>query len=397
MTIRKYRNLIPVIAMVCAPVHAQDLEDQLAQSRLEAEMQKAEAQLVQQEREREALHEQAQARQVIVARQVDAGRARAERQVAEAARQVEEVEKQRVAAAQVRADRAVEVEVRMREAEQALAAAAQQMAELSRRQLPNAAYVERIVRTGHGPVLGVTIGGSDKEDPVEGVDVTGVSPGGAAAEAGVRAGDVITSINGESLSAENSRSANEKLLDFMQGVETGDELSVEFMRNGKLQTVELKPRTMNSRSFVFDFNGDDFVMPDAPFPPRVAWISGRNGFGDMELVKLTEELGSYFGTSEGLLVVRAPENADLQLKDGDVIQNIDGRVPSSAAHAMRILGSYESGEKVRIEVMRNKRKQTVSIDVPDDVRSFASPAGAPAPRAVHIRPGGVVVPGNERN
>lgn len=383
MTIRKRRYLIPIIAMVCAQVNAQAIEDEL-----EAKTQKAQAQLVKQERDREVLAEQAESRRVIVVRQAEAERANVEQQVAQAARQVADAQMQREVATEERAERAVEVELRMREAEHALAAAAQQMAELSQRQLPNAAFVERIVRAGHGPVLGVTIGGSDSEDPVEGVDVTGVSPGGAAAEAGIRAGDVITSINGESMTADNSRAANGKLLDFMRGVETGDVLSLELLRNGKSQTVEIKPRTMNSRSFVFDFDGDDFVVPDMPFAPQVVWVSGRNGFADMELVKLTEDLGSYFGTSDGLLVVRAPENDDLQLKDGDVIQNIDGRVPTSAAHAMRILGSYESGETVRIEVMRDKRKQTISIDVPDNVQSWASPtaAPAPAPPAVHIVP-----------
>lgn len=381
-------SIIAVITLLCGQASAQQ-QDELA-----AEVQKVEAQLA-----RQALDNQAQTRHVIVARQADVERVRAERQVAEAAKQVAEANRheQVVIATQASADRAIEVEVRMREAEQALAAAAQQMAELSRRQLPNVAFVDRVVGAGHGPVLGVTIGGSDSEEPVAGVDVTGVSPGGAAADAGIRAGDVITSINSESMTADNSHAANEKLLDFMQGVEPGDELSVDLLRNGKSQTVQLTPRLMNSTSFVFDFDGDDFVVPDMPFAPQPVWVSGRNGFGDMELVKLTEDLGSYFGTAEGLLVVRAPQNKALQLKDGDVIRNIDGRIPTSAAHAMRILGSYESGEKVKIEVMRNKRKQSVSIDVPDNVRSLTSPSVAPALRGVRVVPKTVVIPANSNN
>ncbi len=90
----------------------------------------------------------------------------------------------------------------------------------------------------------------------------------------------------------------------------------------------------------------------------------------MELAPLTERLGSYFGTDEGLLVVRAPDDEDLMLEDGDVILSIDGRKPASISHAMRILRSYEGGEELKMEIMRDKRKRTVSIEMPDNRRSL---------------------------
>jgi C-terminal processing protease CtpA/Prc len=298
--------------------------------------------------------------------------------------------------------RSVQVEVRMREAEHALELAAREVAELSMRQLPRTAIIERIIRTSGGPVLGVTITGRDNDEPVEGVEVNGVSPGGAAADAGLRAGDVITAINGESFTSENSQIASEKLLDFMTGVENGDELSVEFLRNGKSQTVEVIPQQAHVRAFAFDFDSDEFfspnvhVMPDVPFAPgghqfeQFLWMGNSSSFGSMEMVRLTERLGSYFGTKDGLLIVRAPQNNELQLQDGDVIREIDGRVPTSVSHAMRILGSYESGETVKIDIMRDKRKKTVSVEMPDDRQSRVPPGVAPN---VHVLPpGDVTVP-----
>jgi S1-C subfamily serine protease len=243
------------------------------------------------------------------------------------------------------------------------------------------------MRGGHGPVLGITIG-ADDDGPVEGVAILGISPGGAAAESGLRAGDIITAINSELLTADNDREANEKLLDFMQGVEEGDELTIEYLRKGKSQTVEVSPRSMHGGVFAFEFDGSDFTVPGFPVPPNVRnfenflWINGGSGLGDMELVKLTERLGSYFGTDEGLLIVRAPKNEELKLQDGDVIQSIDGRSPTSVNHAMRILGSYQSGETVNIEIMRDKRKRTISIDVPDNRRSSVAPLGVPKVKVV---------------
>jgi C-terminal processing protease CtpA/Prc len=337
-----------------------------------------------QEEERQAELREAEVRREAMAQEMEVEHRELEVEMERAAVQMQKAATQHEAAmaARARADRSVEVEVRMREAEQAMAIAAQQMGQLSMRQLPRVARVERIVRANRGPVLGVTISAEEEGGPVEGVSIIGVSPGGAAAEAGLQAGDVITSVNSESLTADNGEEANEKLLDFMRGVEDGDELEVGYLRDGNTGTVELTPRPMHVGSFSFDFDADDFVIPNVHPVPTVAgvnrfvWVTESGGFGDMELVKLTENLGNYFGTTEGLLVVRAPENEDLKLSDGDVIQSIDGREPTSASHAMRILGSYESGETLKIEIMRSKRKQTVSIEVPDQGQSWEVPPDA---------------------
>jgi hypothetical protein len=36
---------------------------------------------------------------------------------------------------------------------------------------------------------------------------------------------------------------------------------------------------------------------------------------------------------------------------------------------MRILGSYQSGETLKIEIMRDRRKETLNIEVPDNRQS----------------------------
>ena len=84
------------------------------------------------------------------------------------------------------------------------------------------------------------------------------------------------------------------------------------------------------------------------------------------MVELTEDLGRYFGTDEGFLVVSAPKGEKLKLRDGDVIQSIDGREPRSVSHTIRILSSYQSGETLEIKIMRDKRRQTLKIEMPDN-------------------------------
>ena len=88
----------------------------------------------------------------------------------------------------------------------------------------------------------------------------------------------------------------------------------------------------------------------------------RGSFAGMELASLTPRLGSYFGAKEGVLVVRSGNSA-FQLEDGDVITAIDGREPTSAAHATRILRSYQRGEKLSIKVMRDRKARTLEVTI----------------------------------
>jgi hypothetical protein len=53
---------------------------------------------------------------------------------------------------------------------------------------------------------------------------------------------------------------------------------------------------------------------------------------------------------------------------------------------MRILGSYQSGEQLEVQIMRDKRKQTLKIEMPDNRSSWVS-HGAP-----YIQSDVVVVP-----
>jgi len=275
-----------------------------------------------------------------------------------------------------------EAEARMREAENALEEAARRIAELSGEQLARVGEIERgwLLKSDR-PMIGITIDADSDSGPVEGVEVDGITPGGAAEEAGLLAGDVITAINGEILSAQSSAAASRKLLDFMAGVEDGDVLDVEYLRKGKTAQVELTPRPTPSASFSFNFDGQNFAVPsapNAPYAPQVyayRWMdrSRGHGFGDMELVELNESLGRYFGADSGLLVIKAPRDNAFKLQDGDVILRIDGREPKDLLHAVRILSSYEVGETVNIEIMRDKRKQTITVEVPDNRHSMLMP------------------------
>lgn len=86
--------------------------------------------------------------------------------------------------------------------------------------------------------------------------------------------------------------------------------------------------------------------------------------GTMELITLTPQLGRYFGTDRGVLVARAPTHGVLKLEDGDVILSIGGRIPASSSQAIRILTSYDPGEKIRLVILREHRRIDIAATMP---------------------------------
>ena len=296
-----------------------------------------------------------------------------------------------------------ELDRRLMEAEERMAEAARQIAEITSERLPRMVQIERRFAFSDKPRLGVAIDGERQNGPVEGVTVVGVTPGSAASEAGLRAGDIITAVNDESLSAASADVANRQLLDFMEGVEEGDVLKVEYLRDGKVGSVEVEPRVVERNRYVWQGDGDHhFTIPKMPNAPHVidkfkmafAFPWEGSGLGELELVELSEGLGRYFGTDSGLLVINAPESGAFELEDGDVIQSIDGREPRDVRHAMRILSSYQSGEKLKLGIMRDKKKRTLEIEIPadrhgaifDGPEQEMRPAAAPPPMRAPVPP-----------
>jgi S1-C subfamily serine protease len=208
-------------------------------------------------------------------------------------------------------------------------------------------------------------------DPASGKDgarIVEVSPGGPAAEAGVRSGDVIVAVNGTNISGEKSAREVTKR---MRDVAPQDKVKLRVMRDGKPKDFEVTARAARG------FAGRVATMPampalPAPGPsielarPFTSWTFPLNDeMAGMELATLTPTLGRYFGTEKGVLVVRAPERASFKLEDGDVILAIGGREPKSGSHAMRIVRSYQPGEKIDLKVMRQRKTINLEVTVPE--------------------------------
>jgi S1-C subfamily serine protease len=198
-----------------------------------------------------------------------------------------------------------------------------------------------------------------------------VTPNGPAASAGVRVGDTIVAIDGASLVAQPGQesAATETLLSRMNDVESGDKVDLRILRDGDYRDVEV---TIRGDGGFWTFGAlpklqQPRLRLDGKWSPWTSVLVRSRPWSDFEFVTLTAELGEYFGTSKGLLVVSAPDANDLGFRDGDVILDIGGREPQSPEHAFRILGSFAPGESLRVSIMRKQARQTLEIKIPDEV------------------------------
>jgi len=240
--------------------------------------------------------------------------------------------------------------------------------------------------------LGVTVDLQMSDNDSVGATIQSVTPGGPAAKAGIKSGDVITRLDGKILAAgENRKSGADESVPGLRLVEIAAQLkanttiSVEYRRDGARKTTSLVTGDEPMMEYEF-FSGDPEHM--ALPKMRVERMLPRNGAGgfqwgpegggaffafggplmDLELAPLNGDLGQYFGTTEGVLVIDVPKESTLGVKGGDVILSVDGRKASSPSGLLRILRSYDPGDSFKLEIMRNKSRTTVTgkLDKPKD-------------------------------
>jgi C-terminal processing protease CtpA/Prc len=253
-----------------------------------------------------------------------------------------------------------DLEAKLDSAREKLQEAAQEVAELTN-QL-NRPFFQQFstFNAGFGrAIIGVQLDPSGGND---GAHVLEVSPGGPAAEAGVRAGDVIVAVNATEVKGED---ATRQVIKIIRVAKPDSKLKLRVLRNGKPLELTVTPRPGPG---VMAFEGafpEMPAMPPTPAMPRLNPLFMVQGpLSNLELATLTPQLGKYFGTDKGVLVVRAPPDGALKLEDGDVLLAVDGREPKSGSHATRILSSYQPGEKVTLRIVRQHKTLDLEATVP---------------------------------
>lgn len=213
----------------------------------------------------------------------------------------------------------------------------------------------------------------EKLPAIAGAFVTEVVAGGPAATAGLAAGDVVLSFDGEKVRSSRHLSR------LIEETPEGREVPIEVMRAGAPRTLRVKPRAAQSFGELgalnrlherfpadrFQFgNLDSFTYSFSPFMSGTYGRAGRLG---VQVQDLSGQLGEYFGVTEGALVTSVNDNTPAKtagLKAGDVITAINGQpVGSSADVTRRLLGN---DAKVSLTIVRDRKPMTVELTIGRD-------------------------------
>jgi serine protease Do len=239
-----------------------------------------------------------------------------------------------------------------------------------------------------GSQIGVTVRDVEQSDvsrqslPVlAGVVVEEVRSDGPAAEAGIRAGDVIIRFDGERV-----RSARHfaRLVD---ETPEGREVAVAVIRDSREIEVEVAPApAAGLRAFNFEplrqelrqldfselrgLDNFEFNLPERSFALTTpgsnvySIITGGRARLGVGVQDLTEQLAEYFGAEDGVLITSVDDDspaAAAGLRAGDVITSIGDESIDSAGDLRREL-SQADGE-VSIGIVRDRQAMTVTAEI----------------------------------
>lgn len=93
----------------------------------------------------------------------------------------------------------------------------------------------------------------------------------------------------------------------------------------------------------------------------------------LRLAQVGPDLGEYFNTDRGVLVLKANRENALQLQAGDVVLNLDGVMVNSPADFMRALREFTPGEELLIDIKRKLKSQTLSPVISNEQARLFTP------------------------
>ncbi|MGH8147051.1 MAG: PDZ domain-containing protein [Rhodanobacteraceae bacterium] len=279
---------------------------------------------------------------------------------------------------------------------------ASRMATLSAKIGRNAsASALRYLAHGNRGMFGMAVKHGD-----DGLHVDAVTPDGPAERAGLEAGDVIVAVDGKLVSSQDGAK-----LDGLASLPAGQPVRLTIRRQGKTLHVEATPEHLqvddwqgiareaeraasqatawaNSPAFQQRMQREiDSAMRQASRASTLA-INARKRAGDwaitspwwgLNLAPLNPDLGRYFGTDHGALVLSRDAKRYPELEPGDVITKVGSRTVTRPQDAMRAFREAPNDKPVAVSVRRHDKTIKLAFKTPP--RWMVLPPPPPAPPA----------------
>lgn len=231
-----------------------------------------------------------------------------------------------------------------------------------------------VLSSGDRSYLGIDIQDitSDRVAPLKlkeerGVEITMVDQDAPAGKAGLKEHDVILEFNGTKVESE------EQLRRLIRETPPGRTITLGISRDGS--PMQIPVQLADRAKLVQGVRIPRITIPDVEIPrieiPSYSFqMQTYSPSLGIQTESLTRQLGEFFGVKDGEgILVRSVEKGSAAekagLKAGDVIVRADNQKLSGRAELSQVLRSHRQGGKLTLGIVREKREQTVVVDLPE--------------------------------
>jgi C-terminal processing protease CtpA/Prc len=225
--------------------------------------------------------------------------------------------------------------------------------------------------------LGVLITNIDNETKEKsgvknGARIMEVFEGSEADEIGLEKGDIIVEVNNKSIKKPSD------LVEIMEDVEEGEEITVTVMRDGAKKTFDATVKPFSGHAYAFHVDEDDndilmdvmrskhagddikiFKSGDFTMPK-----GDKGGYLGVQVKTLSGQLQSYFEVKHGVLIEEVIKDSPAEkagLKAGDVIVSINDRKINDYQDLIRTINYYNPDEEINVIYVRKGNRDEISV------------------------------------
>src|SRR5215472_5423495 len=198
------------------------------------------------------------------------------------------------------------------------------------------------------------------------VEVTMVDQDAPAGKAGVKEHDVILQFNGTAVESE------EQLRRLIRETPPGRSVTLGISREGNplkisVQLADRGKTAAEAMPKMFTVTPHVQAIPAPEVPGYTFQVRTYSSTLGIQAESLSQQLAEYFGVKEGVLVSSVEKGSAAEkagLKAGDVIVRADNEKLTDRSDLSRILRNHREGGKVTLGIVRDKREQTITVDLP---------------------------------